>query len=70
MYDAIKIENFRKIEAICDDIYFDEENKPKVWYRKVSKSEIELFTAPGLHPVNGKTLKPISTYMIDKYICK
>ncbi|SED12665.1 hypothetical protein SAMN04489761_4355 [Tenacibaculum sp. MAR_2009_124] len=70
MYDAIKIENFKKIEAICDDIYFNEENEPKIWYRKVSKNKIELFTAPGLHPVNGKTLKPISTYMIDKYICK
>ncbi|CAM1373331.1 hypothetical protein [Tenacibaculum xiamenense] len=70
MYNPFKIENFRKIEGVCDDIYFDEENEPKVWYRKISKDKIELFTAPGLHPVNGKTLKPISEYMINKYICK
>ncbi len=62
--------DFRKINISSCSIYFDEENEPKVWYRKISKDEIELLPTPGPHPVNGKTLKPISTYMINKYICK
>jgi len=29
---------------------------------------LEYFTAPGIHPQNGKTLKPVTSYIIDKYL--
>lgn len=39
----------------------------KVWYSK-NNGEIEFFTAPGLHPETGKTLKPVTKYIIEKYV--
>ena len=41
----------------------------KVWYNK-SNGEVEFFTNYGLHPENGKTLKPVSEYILTKYIIK
>lgn len=58
--------NFRKTE-VSDTTTFFRNGQPQVWYDK-SNNELEFFTAPGIHPENGKTLKPITRYMIDKYI--
>jgi hypothetical protein len=42
----------------------------KLWYLKRNKS-LEIFTAPGNHPEElNKQLKPLSAYMIKKYILK
>lgn len=39
----------------------------KVWYDK-SNNKVEFFTHYGIHPVNnGKTLKPVSAYILEKY---
>lgn len=65
-----RIKYFRKIEATCDVEYFDKKGKPKTWYGKNAKGELEVFTSLGLHPETGKTLKPITKYMIKKYFCK
>jgi hypothetical protein len=40
-----------------------------LWYDK-SDNELEFFTSPGIHPTNGKTLKPVTTYIYQKYIAK
>lgn len=39
----------------------------KVWYDKSDK-QVEFFTYHGLHPTNGKTLKPITAHIINKYV--
>ena len=41
----------------------------RLWYGKNKNKELEYFTAFGKHPETGKTLKPITKYMIAKYIC-
>jgi len=65
------LENFKKI-SVCDTTtFFSHKNieKPLVWYGKsLDKKEYEYFNCPGLHPETGKTLKPISKYIIGKYI--
>ena len=61
--------NFRKIEGGCETRYFDNAGAPIVWYYKVSDSEIECFNMLAEHPINGKALKPITVYMIQKYLC-
>ncbi|MGG8497732.1 hypothetical protein ACQY1Q_15080 [Tenacibaculum sp. TC6] len=58
-----------KIEGTCEYSYFDKQGNPRVWYGKNAHGDLELFTSYGLHPETGKTLKPISNYMINKYIC-
>ena len=64
-----RIKFFKKIEPNCEVIYFEENGQARIWYGKNLKGELEVFTSLGLHPQTGKTLKPISQYMIDKYIC-
>lgn len=32
--------------------------------------KVEFFTNYGLHPENGKTLKPVSKYILNKYAMK
>ena len=40
-----------------------------VWYNK-SNGKVDFFTNYGLHPENGKTLKPVTEYMLKKYAIK
>lgn len=72
-FDQNVLDNFRKI-SVCDTTtFFKNKNidKPLVWYGKAwDKKEYEYFNQPGLHPETGKTLKPISKYIIRKYILK
>ncbi|MDY0780961.1 hypothetical protein [Tenacibaculum sp. IB213877] len=68
LYKEERIENFKKIKGECDYTFFNN-GEIKVWYGKNNKGELELFTSIGLHPETGKTLKPITKYMIRKYIC-
>ena len=56
----------RKI-TVCDTTSFFRSEKPKIWYCKKGNL-IEFFNGPGFHPENGKVLKPITPYMIDKYV--
>ncbi len=39
----------------------------KVWYTK-KNGEVEFYTNYGLHPENGKTLKPVTKYILAKYV--
>ena len=63
------ISNFKKIK-ICDTTSFFKLGKPCVWYGKSVDGNYDCFTAPGLHPETGKTLRPITEYMISKHILK
>lgn len=65
--DEVLISNFKKIEA-CDTTSFFKMGKPCIWYGKSFNGNYEYFTAPGLHPETGKTLRPITQYMIEKHI--
>lgn len=65
-YNKQLLEEFRKVQ-VNDTTTFFKYGKPVIWYDKSNK-RLEYFTAPGLHPTNGKTLKPISEYMINKYV--
>lgn len=65
------LDNFKKI-TVCDTTTFFRNgnyDNPLVWYGKSpNKKKYEYFNQPGLHPETGKTLKPISKYIIKKYI--
>lgn len=69
VYDEVRIKKFNKISPSCEYLFFKKDGSVNVWYGKNAKKEIEFFTDLGRHPDTGKTLKPITQYMIDKYIC-
>jgi hypothetical protein len=63
--DTVKVKNFKKITR-PDTI--THKAKGNVWYSKINK-KLEFFTADGEHPeVIGRRLKPITDYIINKYI--
>lgn len=69
LYNEERILHFRKVQPDCESSFFDENGLAQLWYGKNVKGELEYFTALGLHPETGKTLKEITPYMIKKYIC-
>ncbi len=70
LYKEDRIKYFRKVEVDCNTQFFNESGNVKIWYGKNHKKELEYFTDLGLHPETGKSLNPITKYMIKKYICK
>lgn len=69
LYNESRIETFRKVTVNCKTEFFDTGGTVKIWYGKNAKKELEFFTSLGLHPETGKSLKPITDYMIEKYVC-
>lgn len=59
---------FKRIQ-VCDTTTFFKYEKPIVWYCKKG-NELEFFNSPGFNPENDKPLRPITQYMIDKYVSK
>ncbi len=64
------LESMRKVKVHAAYDFFTEDNKPRIWYYKSKDGEIEYYTYPGRHPVNGETLKKITPYIIEKYVDK
>nr|WP_199001145.1 hypothetical protein [Flavobacterium sp. ASV13] len=60
--------NLKKIK-VCDTTVFFKNEKAIVWYTKAG-NKVEFFNTHGLHPENGKSLKAITPYIIDKYVKK
>ncbi len=68
-YKEERIENFKRIIANCSTQYFRKDGEVNIWYGKNKDGKLQYFTSYGLHPETGKTLKPITQYMIGKYVC-
>src|SRR5690606_34727895 len=62
------IKEFRKIKVDSKTSFFDKKGNPKIWYIKNPNGILEFFNQPGLQPETGKTLKPISKYIIQEYV--
>lgn len=60
------LKDFRRVWP-CDTTTFFKDGKAVLWYCK-SEDEIELYNKPGFDPVYDKPLRPITQYMIDKYL--
>ena len=71
LYKEDRILSFKKVEATClYTDFFNPDGSVLIWYGKNRDKQLEYFTDLGLHPETGKTLKPISGYMINKHICE
>ncbi len=60
--------NLKKIEVNKETLFF-KNGKPLVWYSKI-KGKLQYFNSYGINPETGKPLKPITNYMIKKYVMK
>jgi hypothetical protein len=63
-----KLVDFKKVE-VHDTTTFFVNGKPRYWYGKVNgKPEFFNSVGNGMHPETGKALKPVSAYIIKKYV--
>ncbi|HUH26091.1 MAG TPA: hypothetical protein VLY87_05655 [Flavobacterium sp.] len=62
------IKEFRKVKVNDKTSFFDKKGNVKVWYIKNPNGTLEFFNQPGLQPETGKTLRPISKYIIQEYV--
>lgn len=69
IYNKDRITSFYRIKPSCDSEIFNPDGAVKIWYGKNLKKEYEFFTDLAKHPETGKTLKPITNYIKEKYIC-
>ncbi|HMI07307.1 MAG TPA: hypothetical protein VK528_07170 [Flavobacterium sp.] len=58
--------DFRKIE-VSDTTTFFKDGQPIVWYSK-QNNQCEFFNKPGMHPITGKPLLPVTSYIASKYV--
>ncbi|WP_420570640.1 hypothetical protein [Kordia sp.] len=70
VYKSERIQSFRKVTPDCNYAFFKPNGRENLWYQKSVSGNIEFFSSFGLHPETGKTLKKITPYMIQKYICE
>lgn len=66
--DKRELKNMRRVEVTAAYDFFTVTGKPRIWYYKNDEDLYEYFTAPGLHPINGETLKKITPYIIHRYV--
>lgn len=69
VYKEDRIANFTLLKPECDTQFFNADGNVRVWYSKSKNGKLDFFSGYGLHPITGKTLKPITKYIIDKYVC-
>ena len=66
--DSFKLLHFKRI-TVKDTITYA--SIGVLWYAKPKRDSVEFYTAEGFHPINyDKRLKPLTKYMIDKYVLK
>tara|TARA_R110000765_G_scaffold295818_3_gene390984 strand:+ start:12974 stop:13753 length:780 start_codon:yes stop_codon:yes gene_type:complete len=68
--DIMKLKKLKQVSVRLGYPFFNEQNEPLIWYFKNKEGEIEYFTAPGLHPRTGETLRKITPYIIETYVPK
>nr|WP_321222415.1 hypothetical protein [uncultured Psychroserpens sp.] len=66
LYKEERIKFFKKFSCDCLETPFFKDNVSNIiWYGKNKNKELEYFTDLWRHPETGKTLKPITQYMIN-----
>lgn len=61
--------NLKKVNVCDTTSCFDKNGEAIIWYAKTANG-IDFFNGHGRHPENNKALKPITQYIIDKYVKK
>lgn len=69
LYNEVTLDKFSRVEPDCNYQFFKPNGTENLWYLKGKNGNLEYFTLHGYHPITKKTLKPITQYIIDKYIC-
>ncbi|WP_394773450.1 hypothetical protein [Flavobacterium sp.] len=61
--------NLKKIKVCDTTTYFDKNGVAIIWYAKTG-NRVDFFNVHGRHPENNHPLRPVTHYIIDKYVRK
>lgn len=61
--------NLKKVNVSDTTTYFDKNGKAIIWYAKTANG-IDFFNGHGRHPENNNPLKPVTPYILNKYVKK
>jgi hypothetical protein len=64
-FDEIKFE-LKKVN-VCDSTTCFKNGKSIIWYAKTGDNQADFFNTHGIHPENGKALRPVTEYIRGKY---
>ncbi|MBS7254546.1 hypothetical protein [Flavobacterium branchiicola] len=59
--------NLQKVNACDTTTYFDKNGTAIIWYAKTANG-IDFFNSHGRHPESGNSLKPVTEYILGKYV--
>ncbi|CAA9198929.1 hypothetical protein [Flavobacterium collinsii] len=59
--------NLKKIKVCDTTTYFDKNGVAIIWYAKTANG-VEFFDAHGRHPENNSPLRPVTHYILNKYV--
>lgn len=59
--------DLKKIKVCDTTVYFDKNENAIIWYAKRGDS-VDFFNGHGRHPLNNSPLKPVTKYILDKYV--
>lgn len=61
--------HLKKIKVCDTTTYFDKNGVAIIWYAKTANG-VEFFDAHGRHPENNSPLRPVTRYILNKYVKK
>ena len=61
--------DFRKVEVCDTTTCFAPDGQAIIWYCK-KNNKVDFFNTHGRHPENGKPLRPVTQYILNKYVLK
>lgn len=59
--------DLKKIKVCDTTVYFDKNENAIIWYAKRGDS-VDFFNGHGRHPLNNSPLRPVTKYILDKYV--
>ncbi|MFZ0597569.1 MAG: hypothetical protein WAM46_11370, partial [Flavobacterium sp.] len=61
--------NLKKLKVCDTTTYFDKNGVAIIWYAKTANG-VDFFNVHGRHPENNSPLRPVTHYILNKYVKK
>lgn len=63
-----ELSKFKRIQVDTNTQFFNTKGVAVVWYFKHASGTVEFFNSYGLHPTENKYVKPVTPYILKKYV--
>lgn len=67
-YNEQRFENMKKLDVDCSTEFFNASGEAVIYYDKINSDTVIFYSFYGPSPESRDDLKPVTDYMIDKYV--